>query len=110
MAMMPAISIATIATLVAAEICPWAEGSYEGGEPDFRAEFAVNQDCSQIVFQSSGSDAFAQTETPLSFPLTQTDNGWEADIHQIRTILRPDGRHIQFMGPGVDRLLPVNDH
>ena len=93
------------ATSVAA--CPWADGTYKGNEMNFRTTFTVNSDCSEMVFQSSGSAGFQQADTPETFTLSATDKGWVTEIHGVKTTLIPNGKRIEFIGPGVNRRLRV---
>jgi len=93
------------ATSVAA--CPWAGGTYKGNEMNFRTTFTVNSDCSEMVFQSSGSAGFQQADTPETFTLSATDKGWVTEIHGVKTTLIPNGKRIEFIGPGVNRRLRV---
>ena len=90
-----------------ATACPWAGGTYSGNEMNFKTEFTVNADCTELDFQSSGSAGFQQADTPETFALSLTKKGWEADIHGVNTILTDKGKWVQFIGPGFNRRLSV---
>jgi len=98
---------AAIFGATSAAACPWAGGTYSGNELNFRTTFTVNSECTEMVFQSSGSAGFQQADTPETFTLTATDKGWTTDIHEIKTTLIPNGKRIEFIGPGVNRRLSV---
>lgn len=102
------IAAVTIFSANAATACPWAGGIYKGNELNFRTEFTVNADCTEIVFQSSGSAGFQKADTPETFALGVTDKGWETDIHGVNTILVDKGSRVHFIGPGFNRRLSVN--
>lgn len=97
----------TLLSASAAAACPWAGGIYKGNEMNFRTEFSVNGECTEMVFQSSGSAGFQQADTPETFALSATGKGWETNIHSVKTTLDSEGKWVRFNGPGVNRELFV---
>jgi len=98
---------AAVFSATSAVACPWAGGTYSGNELNFRTTFTVNSECSEMVFQSSGSAGFQQADKPETFALNATDKGWVTDISGVKTTLIPNGKRIEFIGPGVNRRLRV---
>lgn len=101
------LSAAVLFSASAAAACPWAGGIYKGNELGFRTDFSVNAECTEMVFESSGSAGFQENDKPESFALTATSKGWETDIHSVDTTLTADGKWVHFNGPGVNRELHV---
>jgi hypothetical protein len=102
------IAAVTIFGATSATACQWAGGTYKGNELNFRTEFSVNADCTEMVFQSSGSAGFQKADTPETFKLVATKKGWETEIHSVNTILDNKDSWVQFIGPGVNKRLDVN--
>jgi len=97
----------TVISATGAAACPWAGGSYKGNEMGFRTEFSVNANCTEMVFQSSGSAGFQAADTPETFALSAAGKGWQADIHGVETTLTDGGKWVHFNGPGINRELHV---
>jgi hypothetical protein len=89
------------ATAAAAEDCPWAGGSYKGDDLNFKTEFTVNDDCTEINLQSSGSAGFQAADTPATRPLVMTDGTWVGEGGDVKVTLESDGHWVAFDAPGV---------
>lgn len=108
---MKRLSIFTAAAILAASsvaACPWAGGTYKGNDMQFRTAFTVNDGCTEMVFQSSGSAGFQQADTPETIALSATDKGWEASLASVDITLLPNGKQVEFIGPGINKRLRVN--
>lgn len=104
---LPVLAVAAILCASSVAACPWAGGTYKGKEGNFTTSFTVNADCTEMVFQSSGSAGFQQADTPETFVLAATDKGWQTEIHGVKTTLVANGKRIEFIGPGVNARLRV---
>ena len=93
----------------AATACPWAGGTFSGNDLNFQAEFSVNADCTEMVFQSSGNAGFQKTDVPETFALSPSRHGWEADIHGVTATLLSGGKLVDFVGSGVNKRLHVEN-
>ncbi len=108
---MKRLSIFTGAAILAASsvaACPWAGGTYSGNEQQFETEFTVNADCTEMVFQSSGSAGFQQADTPETVALAATDKGWTSTFPKGTITLLADGKQVEFIGPGVNGRVQVD--
>lgn len=81
--------------------CPWAGGSYYGKEQQFRTDFSVNGDCSEIEFTSSGSAGFQDADKVAKVPMVRTGSTWVAKGGEVTLTLEDDGKWITFDAPGV---------
>lgn len=101
---MKPILLSAIAALLAtgAAACPWAGVSQKGTHQNLQFEFTMNEDCSEVVFQSTGNAGFQPADTPETFAVAPTEEGWAADINSVTTTFLKDGRWIDFIGSGVN--------
>lgn len=97
--------IAILCTTAGAFACPWAGGSYEGKELGFSTAFSVNESCSEIVMQTTGSTGFQKDDVPETFALAAKGDTWIADINGLGATLLKDGKDIKFQGNGFARVV-----
>lgn len=104
------IALGTALTIAAttAGACPWSGGSYHGNELNFRTEFTVNDGCTEMVFQSSGSAGFQEADTPATLALGPKGKDWTTEINSVAITLVHDGKWVHFIGPGINRRLHVD--
>ena len=100
-------AISLLASTTAGLACPWAGGTYSGKEGSFRTEFSINDDCTLLTFESSGSAGFQPVDTPETFPLTESKHGWETEIHGVTATFLTKGKNVNFVGAGVNHRIHV---
>lgn len=91
-----------IPAVAAAEDCHWAGGSFHGEKVDFQAHFTVNADCTDMVFESSGSYGIQEQDVPQTFALVNNKHGWVADINGVDATLARQGTFVNFVGKGIN--------
>ena len=102
MKIFPVAIVAFIAGAGAAAACPYAGSTYTGEDVNrgLQIEFTVNDDCSQMSFQSVGNAGFQPVDTPQSFPISARHKHWESDINGARMTLSPSGKWVEFFANG----------
>ncbi|MDU9002689.1 hypothetical protein [Sedimentitalea todarodis] len=91
-----------------AQDCHWSGGTYSGEKANFQARFSVNEDCTEMNFESSGNTGIQAEDVPETFALTEEKHGWVANINGVTATLGSKGNFVNFIGEGVNVRLQVH--
>lgn len=103
-----ALAVLVIPAAAVAEDCHWSGGTYSGEKANFQAHFTVNEDCTEMDFESSGNTGLQSEDVPQTVSLTEEEHGWVADINGVTATLGSRGNFVNFMGQGVNIRLQVH--
>ncbi|SDC20061.1 hypothetical protein [Ruegeria marina] len=90
---LPAICLCLAAPALAADACPWADGQYAFSEHGIYGDFAVNADCTELVWDRLSN-------APETTPLERSRDGWKGALSKADVELLENGEHLRLTSTG----------
>ncbi|MCE8511212.1 hypothetical protein KBY22_00790 [Ruegeria pomeroyi] len=82
-----------LVTATTAEACPWASGTFEFREHGIYGNFAVNGDCTELVWDRLSN-------APETTALERSKHGWAGKLAKADVELLDNGENLRVTGTG----------
>ncbi len=104
-----ALAVLAIPAAAAAEQCHWSGGTFSGEEGSLEVNFSVNEACTEMYFESSGSTGIQPTGVRETIALTEDAHGWVGEYKGVTITLGGNGNFVNFIGKGANMRLQVQE-